>query len=252
MAQIKVKSPSELAKMRQAGKVVAEALELMRREAKPSVKTKSLDEMVEDLIRSRDCVPAFKGYRGYPATVCTSINEQVVHGIPDARELKSGDLLSVDVGAFYQGYAGDAAITVEIGECEPEARRLLEVTREALEAALEVVRAGVRVSEISTAIQQTAEAAGFQVVRQYTGHGIGSALHEDPQVPNAVGRPFGKGPALPRGAAVAIEPMVNAGVYEVEVLSDGWTVVTKDRKLSAHFEHTVVVEEHGPVVLTVP
>jgi len=252
MAQVRPKSPAELAKMRAAGRVVAEALELVRAQARPSVTTESLDRIVEDLIIRRGCVPAFKGYRGYPATICTSINEQVVHGIPSGRRLKEGDLLSVDVGAFHEGYAADAAITVEIGDCSAEARRLTETTREALQAALDVIKAGVRVGEISRAIQRTAEAAGFSVVTQYSGHGIGSAMHEEPQIPNAVAPGLLRGPVLARGVTVAIEPMVNAGTHEVEVLGDGWTVVTKDRRLSAHFEHTVAVEENGPMILTVP
>ena len=252
MARIRSKSPAELAKMREAGRVVAEALELIRQEAGPSVTTKSLDAIVEDLIRSRGCTPAFKGYRRFPASICTSLNEQVVHGIPGDVKLKDGDLLSVDVGAVYEGYVGDAAATFEIGTCTAEARRLVEATRRTLDAALQVVRAGVRVAEISAAIQRTAEAAGFQVVRQYTGHGIGKCMHEEPQIPNAVmGGAMRASPVLPRGATIAIEPMVNAGTGEVEVLDDGWTVVTKDRRLSAHFEHTVVVEKDGPVILTV-
>jgi methionyl aminopeptidase len=252
MSKIASRTPSELARMREAGRVVAEALELVRAKAEPCVATEDLDRMVEDLIIRRKCKPAFKGYRGYPATICTSINEQVVHGIPGKRKLKEGDLLSVDVGAFYEGYAADAAITILIGQCSAEAVNLTMVTRQALEAAIEVVRAGVRVSEISRAIQRTAENAGYHVVRQYSGHGIGCALHEEPQIPNAVSVGFLEtSPILPRGAVIAIEPMVNVGTDNVEVLSDGWTVVTKDRSLSAHFEHTVVVEENGPAIITV-
>ena len=251
MGRIVPKTPSELARMRVAGQIVAEALELVRAHASPSVTTASLDRMVEELILKRGGVPAFKGYRGYPATICASINEQVVHGIPGPRKLQEGDLLSVDVGVFYEGYAGDAAVTVEIGECDPESRRLARIAWEALQAALGVVRAGVRVGKISRAIQQTAEAAGFSVVRKYTGHGIGSKLHEEPQVPNYVAPgALSSGPTLPRGATIAIEPMVNAGTYQVEELSDGWTVVTKDRRRCAHVEHTVAVEEDGPVILT--
>ena len=253
MARIVSKTPVELSKMRRAGRIVAEALELVRQQARPSVTTGLLDKLAEDLIRSQGAIPAFKGYRGFPATLCTSINEQVVHGIPGNVELKEGDLLSVDCGAFADGYAADAAITVEVGRCSPQARRLVEVTQEALQAALEVVRTGVRVVEISRTIQRVAESAGFSLVREYTGHGIGSALHEDPQVPNFVGRqPAAKSPELPSGATIAIEPMVNLGHHQIRVLQDGWTVVTKDGKLSAHFEHTVAVQDGGPLILTLP
>lgn len=239
--------------MRQAGRIVAEALEIIKQHAQPSATTKSLDQMVEGLVRSRGGVPAFKGYRGYPATICTSINEQVVHGIPGEVKLKEGDLLSVDVGVFYEGYAADAAVTIPIGECSELAGRLMEVCRQALDAALAVVRTGVRVREISYAVQEVAESAGFSVVRDYTGHGIGRSLHEDPKIPNFV-RPgaISRGPRLPRGATIAIEPMVNAGGCQTQVLGDGWTVVTVDRSLSAHFEHTVAVEDHGAVLLTLP
>jgi len=251
MARIVPKTPAQLARMRLAGRIVAEALELVRERAAPSVTTESLDHMVEELILKRGGVPAFKGYRGFPASICTSLNEQVVHGIPGPRELREGDLLSVDVGVFYEGYAGDAAVTLEIGECDPESRRLVRVAREALQAALDVVRSGVRVAEISRAIQQTAEAAGFSVVRKYTGHGIGSRLHEEPQVPNYVEAEAVSGrPVLPRNATIAIEPMVNAGTYQVEELGDGWTVVTRDRKRCAHVEHTIAVQDDGPAILT--
>jgi len=253
MARIGVKTPAELSKMREAGRIVAAALRLVRQEAVPSVTTAKLDAMVEELILSLGGTPAFKGYRGYPASICTSINEQVVHGIPGPVELKEGDLLSVDAGVFYKGYAADAAVTLEIGECDAEARRLHRVAEEALKAALAAVRSGVRVSEISRAIQDTAERAGFGVVRKYTGHGIGRALHEEPQVPNYVGvGPSADGPALPRGATIAIEPMVTEGTYHVRELSDGWTVVTRDGKRCAHVEHTVAVEDHGPLILTAP
>ena len=253
MAKIKPKTPSELARMRQAGKILAEALELTKQEAHPSVMTETLDRLAEELIRSRGGVPAFKGYRGYPATICTSINEQVVHGIPGRVKLRDGDLLSVDVGVFFEGYAADGAITLEIGHCGAEARRLMEITRQALEAGLAAVRSGARVGEISRAIQQVVEPAGFSVVRELSGHGIGEELHEPPGVPNFVG-PLGRkaGPVLPRGATIAIEPMVNAGTCEVRLLKDGWTYVTKDHKLSAHFEHTAAVEDDGPSVLTLP
>lgn len=253
MSKVKGKTPAELARMRRAGKVVAATLKLVKNEARPSVTTGALDRMAEELIRSRGAVPAFKGYRGYPATLCTSINEQVVHGIPGTRELREGDLLSVDVGAFVDGYAADAAISIPIGECAEEVIRLIHATRGALGAALEVIRSGVRVAEISRAIQQRAERDGYSVVRKYTGHGIGREMHEELQVPNFVGRwPGGRGPKLPRGTTVAIEPMLNAGSHQVEVLEDGWTVVTADGELSAHWEHTLAVQDEGPVILTAP
>lgn len=250
MPPIASKTPAELAKMREAGRVVARALKLVREEARPGLTTGRLDEMVEELIRAEGAEPAFKGYRGFPASICASLNEQVVHGIPGPRELKAGDILSVDVGALLKGYYGDAAITLPIGECSREAHRLIDVTRRALQAALSVIRPGVRIHEISGAVQETARKAGFSVVQKYTGHGIGSQMHEPPQVPNFTGSWSRRGPALPAGATVAIEPMVNAGTYKVEELEDGWTVVTLDGMLSAHFEHTVAVEEHGPVIMT--
>ena len=252
MVRIVPKTPSELSKMREAGRIVAEALELVKQKARPSVTTAALDGMVEEFILSRGAKPAFKGYRGYPASICTSINQQVVHGIPGPTQLKEGDLLSVDIGATHNGYVGDAAVTVEIGECDPESKRLVRTACESLQAALDVVRSGVRVSDISRAVQETVEAAGFSVVRKYTGHGVGRHMHEEPrEVPNFVSPSLlRRSPALPRGATVAIEPMVNAGTHHTQVLADGWTVVTRDGKRSAHVEHTIAVEDCGPVILT--
>jgi methionyl aminopeptidase len=252
MTVINTKTPSEQAKMRRAGKVVAEALELVKNEAKPGVTTAELNDMVEGLFRERDAKPAFKGYRGFPAAICTSVNEQVVHGIPGKYVLKDGDLLSVDVGCFVDEYAGDAAISVPVGQCDEDVLALLKATRESLEAGLMAIRGGVRIAEISRAIQNYAEGKGYSVVRQYTGHGIGRSMHEPPEIPNFVSSKwFDRSPRLSVGAAIAVEPMLNAGSHEVEVLDDGWTVVTKDRKLSAHFEHTVVVGEDGPILMTV-
>jgi len=253
MAGIVPKNPAELAKMREAGRIVAQALRLVAAHARVGVTTESLDRLAEEFIRSRGATPAFKGYRGYPATICTSINEQVVHGIPGPVQLKDGDLLSVDAGVFYEGYASDAAITLEVGTCDETARRLRQVATRCLEAALEVIRPGVRVAEISRAVQRTAEAAGFGVVRKYTGHGIGRALHEEPQVPNYVpAGPHSQGPALPEGATLAIEPMITEGTYHVRELADGWTVVTADGKRCAHVEHTVAVDRNGPLILSMP
>ena len=239
--------------MRQAGRIVAEALEAVRRMARPGATTAELDEAAEETIRRLGARPAFKGYRGYPATICTSVNEQVVHGIPGPIELKCGMLLSVDCGAVYKGYNGDAAITIRIGDCGPEADRLVQVTQAALNAGIDVLRPGVRLCEVSRAVQETAEAAGFSVVRRYTGHGIGKRMHEYPPVPNFVSPgDDDHSPILPSGATLAIEPMVNAGKSAVHVLEDGWTVVTRDGKPSAHFEHTVVVTGVGASILTLP
>jgi len=239
--------------MRRAGRIVAETLEAVKQQAHAGATTGQLDKLAEESIVRLGGQPAFKGYHGFPASICTSINEQVVHGIPGPVVLREGDILSVDCGAFCDGYIGDAAVTIEVGAVSPEAHRLVEVTREALAAAIEVIRPGVQVADISRAVQQTAEAAGFSVVKNYTGHGIGSRMHEEPAVPNFVpARGPKRSPALPAGATVAIEPMVNAGGHEVEVLEDGWTVVTKDGALSAHFEHTIAVTAVGASILTQP
>ena len=253
MTQIDVKTPAQLAEMRQAGRLVAEVLELMAGIAEPGVTTEQLDRAAEDHIVSRGATASFKGYRGFPATICASVNEEVVHGIPGPRKLREGDLLKVDVGAEWHGYHADAAVTVAIGEVGDEARRVMQTTREALSAGLAVVRAGVCVSAISAAVQKVVEDNGFRVVTEYTGHGIGRALHEEPKVPNFVGaRWLADDPVLERGVTVAVEPMVNVGTERTEVLANGWTVVTRDRKLSAHFEHTIAVDEEGPVILTLP
>ncbi|KPK62006.1 MAG: methionine aminopeptidase, partial [Planctomycetes bacterium SM23_32] len=206
-----------------------------------------------DYMEQEGAKAAFKGYRGFPAHICTSLNEEVVHGIPGPRQLEAGDLLKADVGAVWDGYYADAAVTVAIGEITEAARRLMQVTRESLNAGIAAVRAGVRVSRISAAVQQVVEAHGFRVVTDYTGHGIGRALHEEPKVPNFVAsRLAQRDVVLPAGATVAIEPMVNEGTERTQVLGNGWTVVTRDRKLSAHFEHTVAVGETGAVILTLP
>lgn len=235
--------------MREVGRIVAQVLEAMKAKAAPGVTTAELNEEAERLIRKMGAIPSFKGYHGYPAAICTSINEQVVHGIPDGRRLNEGDILSVDVGAIYKGYHGDAAITIPIGTVSPEARRLLEVTEGALWAGIAKARAGLRTGDISAAIQEWVESRGMSVVREYTGHGIGRQMHEDPQIPN-FGR-AGTGYVLREGMTFALEPMVNLGTWKTRVLSDGWTVVTEDGKLSAHFEHTVAVTDGEPQVLTV-
>ncbi len=242
------KSPSELEIMREAGRITAMALRLVGELVRPGISTAELDEAAEAAIRDADALPAFKGYHGFPSTICASINHEVVHGIPSKRPLTEGDILSVDVGAVVQGYYGDSARTFAVGRVSDEARRLMDVTLAALEAGIARVREDMRLYDISNAVQTVAESAGFSVVREYVGHGIGRSMHEEPQVPNY--GPAGKGPTLKQGMVFAIEPMVNAGAADVESLEDGWTVVTRDRSLSAHFEHTVAVGDEGPVILT--
>ncbi|MFP4175636.1 MAG: type I methionyl aminopeptidase [Planctomycetota bacterium] len=249
MTSIATRKPPELAGMKKAGRIVARALDVVKEEARAGMTTGELDAMVEELIRDNGARPAFKGYRGFPASICTSINEEVVHGIPGERRLEDGDILSVDIGSELDGYYGDAAITVPVGEVSRESRRLIDTTRRALDAAIDVIRAGVTLDEIGRAVENEAIGQGFSVVRQYTGHGIGTQMHESPQIPNF---PAGNGrTVLPAGATVAIEPMINAGTHRVKQLDDGWTVVTKDGRRSAHFEHTIAVEENGPSIMTV-
>ena len=245
---IVTKSPAELEIMREAGRITAAALRLVGEAVRPGVTTRELDAIAEEYIRSQGAAPAFKGYQGFPATLCTSPNDQVVHGIPGRRVLSEGDILSVDCGAIVDGYYGDSAVTFAVGTVSMETQRLLEVTAASLDAAIAECRPGRRLSDVSHAVQAVVEAAGFSVVREYVGHGIGRAMHEEPQVPN-YGSP-GKGPQLKPGMVLAIEPMVNAGSHAVHSLDDGWTVVTDDGGMSAHFEHTVAVTEHGPLVLT--
>jgi len=253
MGKIKLKTPAELARMRQAGRLVAGVLRLMEELAEPGVTTEELDQAAEEYIREQGAAPSFKGYRGFPASICASLNEEVVHGIPGLRKLRDGDLLKVDVGVLWEGYHGDATLTVPIGQVSRDADELTATTRRALMAGIQAVRPGARVEDVSRAVQEVAERAGFSVVRDYTGHGIGSSLHEPPLVPNFVaGGPLRSSPVLPEGAVIAIEPMLNAGTYRTKVLENGWTVVTRDGRLSAHFEHTVAVDETGPAVLTLP
>jgi methionyl aminopeptidase len=235
--------------MRAAGRLVGEVLTALSAKVAVGVSTADLDAVAEQLIRAAGATPAFKGYNGYPATICASINDEVIHGIPSkARVLKAGDIISIDVGAELDGYFGDSAITLPVGEVSDEAARLLRVTEESLGKAIEVVRPGGRISDIGHAVQTHVEAAGFSVVREFVGHGIGQRMHEEPQIPN-YGEP-GRGPRLAEGMVLAIEPMVNAGKPAVKVLSDGWTAVTRDRSLAAHFEHTVAVTADGAWILT--
>ncbi len=244
-----LKTPQEIAVIERASRVVALAIAFLREQVKPGVTTADLDRLAEEFITGEGAIPAFKGYRGYPATLCTSVNEEVVHGIPSARRrLEEGDIIGIDVGAIVEGYYGDAAVTLPVGRISDEAARLIRVTEAALAAGLAQVRAGNRLSDISHAVQTVAENAGYSVVTDFVGHGIGRNLHEDPQVPN-FGEP-GQGPRLKEGLVLAIEPMVNVGGHEVEVLSDRWTVVTRDKSLSAHFEHTIAITPDGPKVLT--
>ena len=242
------KSEAEIARMRAANRLVADLLAELRSAVAPGVTTAELDTLAEARIRGAGGVPAFKGYRGYPATICASVNDQVIHGIPSQRALAAGDILSIDVGALLDGFYGDAAITVPVGAVSEQAARLLQVTEESLYRAIAQARVGNRVSDIGCAVQRHVEANGFSVVREFVGHGIGQAMHEEPQIPN-FGEP-GHGPRLSEGMVLAIEPMVNQGQAAVRVLADGWTAVTRDGSLSAHFEHTVAVTRSGPVVLT--
>jgi methionyl aminopeptidase len=244
------KSAAEIEIMREAGRVSARALRLVGEAVGPGVTTAELDDIAETAIRAEGGVPAFKGYHGFPKTLCTSINCQVVHGIPSEMiKLREGDVISVDVGAIIDGYYGDNAYTFPVGKISGEATRLLSATKASLEAGIVQTRAGNHLFDIGAAVQSVAEKAGFSVVREYVGHGIGRNMHEDPNVPN-YGTP-GKGPRLEVGMVLAIEPMVNAGEAAVDSLPDGWTVVTRDGMLSAHFEHTVAITADGPVVLTV-
>jgi methionyl aminopeptidase len=245
---ILLKSPAEVIQMQHPGEIVAGAHRRVRELIRPGMTTRELDRLVEGYIRERGGRPAFKGYRGFPASVCASVNEEVVHGIPGDRELREGDIVGVDIGVQAGGFYSDAAQTVALGEPSEEVRRLLDVTRSALYDGIREAQAGRRVGDVSSAIQRRVEGAGFSVVRTLVGHGIGRSMHEDPQVPNF--GEAGRGPLLKPGMALAIEPMVNAGGPDVEVLDDKWTVVTADGSLSAHFEHTVAITEEGPMILT--
>lgn len=245
---ITIKSPQELQVMREAGRVTASAREAVVRALQPGMKTKELDAIAAKEIRRLKAKPSFKGYRGFPATICVSINNEIVHGIPGERVIKYGDVVSIDVGAVVGGFHGDSAVTMAAGKVSSEAEKLITATRTSLELGIKQAVAGNRVGDISYAVQQYAEGLGYGVVREYVGHGIGRALHEDPGVPNMGDR--GKGPLLRVGMVIAIEPMLNIGTWRTKALDDGWTVVTADGSLSAHFEHTLAITEHGPWVLT--
>jgi methionyl aminopeptidase len=243
------RSAAELERMLAAGRLVGEVLTTLSPKVVPGVTTAELDEVAEAMITDAGAIPAFKGYHGYPATICASINEEVIHGIPSGhRILREGDIVSIDVGASLDGYFGDSAITLPVGQVSEEAATLLRVTEEALYKAIECARPGGRVSDIGHAVQRHVEAYGFSVVREFVGHGIGQRMHEEPQVPNY--GEAGRGPRLAEGMVLAIEPMVNAGKPAVKVLADGWTAVTRDKSLSAHFEHTVAITANGAWILT--
>ena len=247
-----VKDDREIGIMRQAGRIVGEGLKLLQKSVAPGVTTADLDAIFEKHVRSSGAIPTFKGYRGFPASLCVSINEEVVHGIPSReRVLKEGDIVSLDAGATYQGYVGDSAVTVGVGKISAKAQKLIDVTREALEAAIAIVGPGARLSTIARTIQQYAESRGYAVVKKYVGHGIGRNLHEEPQVPNYVIDNLSNWEfVLQPGHCIAIEPMVNEGTDDVRTLDDDWTVVTRDKRLSAHFEHTIAVTKDGRDVLT--
>ncbi|SMC97286.1 type I methionyl aminopeptidase [Sporomusa malonica] len=243
-----LKSQRELNYLRDAGRIVAETLNEVKKAVKPEVTTLELDRIAEQYIKSKGAVPAFKGYHGFPGNICASVNEEVVHGIPGLKRLKNGDNVSIDIGAIINGYCGDAAITVPVGEVDAEVEKLIEVTEQSLYKGIEKAIAGSRLGDVSHSIQTYAEGHGYGVVRDFVGHGIGRNMHEDPQIPN-YGLP-GRGPRLKSGMTLAIEPMINAGTHEVKTLSDNWTVVTADGKRSAHFEHTIAITADGPEILT--
>ncbi|HZJ83238.1 MAG TPA: type I methionyl aminopeptidase [Clostridia bacterium] len=243
-----LKSKKELDIMKKAGRIVAGAHEVVKEAIAPGITTAQLDRLAEDYILAQGATPAFKGYQGFPASICASVNDQVVHGIPGPLALKEGDIISVDIGAFFNGYCGDAARTHPVGEVSPQALRLILTTKEAFYKGLEYAEVGYRLSDISHAIQQYVEERGYSVVKALVGHGIGQKMHEEPQVPNF--GPPGRGPRLREGMTLAIEPMVNEGTDQVMTLADRWTVVTEDGSLSAHFEHTIAITRDQPLILT--
>jgi methionyl aminopeptidase len=245
---ILLKSLQEIAKMEVANRIVAEILEGVKEKVQPGVETRELDELAEDMCRQRRVKPAFKGYRGYPRSICVSVNEEVVHGIPGPRCLKAGDVVSLDFGVKYEGFYGDAAITVGVGDVGEKARALIAVTEESLYAGIAQVKAGQRLSDISHAVQTVVEGAGFGVIREFVGHGIGRSLHEDPQIANF--GPPDRGPTMQVGMTFAIEPMTSMGSWKVRILQDGWTAITQDGSCAAHFEHSVALTENGVLILS--
>lgn len=246
---IKIKSPREIKLMRKANKIVAETHNFLKEKIEPGISTLEIDQLGEKFIKDKNAEPSFKGYQGFPASVCTSINEEVVHGIPSKdRILEKGDIISLDIGALYKGFNGDAARTIAVGEVDPEIEKLIKVTRDSFYQGIQQAQAGNRLTDISHSIQEYVESHDFSVVRKYVGHGIGSKMHEDPQIPNF--GPAGRGPQLKSGMTLAIEPMVNIGSYEVETLDNDWTVVTQDRSISSHYENTILVTEEEPEILS--
>jgi methionyl aminopeptidase len=245
---ITFKSAAELEAMRQSSRVVATVLAELEPLIRPGIRTRDLDLYAEKRTRELGAVPAFKGYRGYPASVCVSVNEEIIHGIPSGRLLQDGDIVSLDFGVLYEGFFSDSALTAAVGRIAPEAQRLVAAAEGAFTKGLEQMKDGNRVSDISAAIQAYVESQGFSVIRQFVGHGIGRSLHEEPQVPN-FGTP-GRGPKIRPGLTLAIEPMIAAGGHDVEILEDGWTAITRDRRLAAHYEHTVAMTENGPEILS--
>jgi methionyl aminopeptidase len=243
-----IKSDEEIATMRQAGRMVATVLEILSEQVKPGMKTKELDIAAERELKRLGGKPSFKGYRGFPASLCVSVNDEIVHGIPGERVLNEGDIVSLDFGAIYHGFQGDAAVTVPVGKVSPAAKRLIEATRGSLEAGMAAAHPGATLGDVSAAIQNHAESRGYSVVREYTGHGIGREMHEDPQIPN-FGSP-GTGPVLKKGMTLALEPMLSTGDWHTRVAGDHWTVLTADGSLSAHFEHTIAINDAEPEVLT--
>jgi len=243
-----LKQPDEIVKARASNRIVSEALSVLREKIKPGITTRELDKIAEGIVEKRGAKPAFKGYRGYPFSLCTSVNEEVVHGMPSNRVLIEGDIVGLDFGVYYQGYYGDSAVTLAVGRISEKAAKLMKVTEQSLYAAIEQAKDGNRLGDISAAVQETVETGGYSVVRDFVGHGIGKSLHEDPQIPNFGKK--GRGIELKKGMILAIEPMVNAGKYKVKILADGWTVVTDDGSLSAHFEHSVAITEDGPEILS--
>ena len=245
---IVIKSKQQIELMREAGKIVAETHQILKEAVRPGISTLELDKIAEDNIRKYNAIPSFKGYGGFPGSICASVNDEVVHGIPSSRILKEGDIVSLDIGAYYKGYHSDSAKTHGVGVISEEDRKLIEVTKQSFYEGIKFAKEGYRLSDISHAIQEYVEKYGFSVVRDLVGHGIGTQLHEAPQIPN-YGLP-GKGPRLQSGMVLAIEPMINAGRYKVKILSDDWTVVTADGKKSAHYEHTIAITEDEPIILS--
>jgi methionyl aminopeptidase len=251
---IVIKSEKEIEIMRQSGRIVAEILKLLSEKIKPGMKTREMDIIAESELKKRGAESSFKGYRGYPATICASVNDEIVHGIPGDRVLKEGDIVSLDFGAIYQGFHGDAAVTIPVGKVSAETMRLIETTKGTLKKGIAAARAGANLGDVSAAIEDYAKSKGYSLVREYTGHGIGRKMHEEPQIPNTTEPPYGlqpgTGPVLKKGMTLALEPMLNTGDWRTRVAEDHWTVKTADGSLSAHFEHTIVVDDKEPEVLT--